>query len=62
MPEEYDCLGIGMDLSAGLKEKNDWTVMTLGGIKDGKIYLIDQRRARNSWQPRKDRHYVRDAC
>ena len=35
-----------MDLSAGLKEKNDWTVMTLGGIKDGKIYLIDQRRAR----------------
>ena len=46
VPEDYDCLGVGMDLSAGLREKNDWTVMTLGGIKDGKIYLIDQRRAR----------------
>jgi hypothetical protein len=46
VPEDYDCLGVGIDLSAGLKEKNDWTVMTLGGIKDGKIYLIDQRRAR----------------
>ena len=46
MPEDYDCLGVGIDLSAGLREKNDWTVMTLGGIKDGKIYLIDQRRNR----------------
>ena len=46
MPEEYDCLGVGIDLSAGLSEKNDWTVMTLGGIKDGKIYMIDQRRNR----------------
>ena len=39
VPEDYDCLGVGIDLSAGLSEKNDWTVMTLGGIKDGKIYL-----------------------
>ena len=46
VPEDYDCLGVGIDLSAGLREKNDWTVMTLGGIKDGKIYLIDQRRNR----------------
>ncbi len=46
VPEEYDCIGVGIDLSCGLKEKNDWTVMTLGGIKDGKIYLIDQRRNR----------------
>ncbi len=46
VPEDYDCLGVGIDLSAGLSEKNDWTVMTLGGIKDGKIYLIDQRRSR----------------
>ena len=46
IPDDYDCLGVGIDLSAGLREKNDWTVMTLGGIKEGKIYLIDQRRAR----------------
>ena len=38
VPEEYDCLGVGIDLSAGLGEKNDWTVFTLGGIKDDKIY------------------------
>ena len=47
VPEEYDCLGVGIDLSCGLSEKNDWTVFTLGGIKDGKIYLIDQRRCRS---------------
>jgi phage terminase large subunit-like protein len=46
VPEEYDCLGVGIDLSCGLTEKNDWTVFTLGGIRDGKIYLIDQRRCR----------------
>lgn len=46
VPEDYDCLGVGIDLSAGLSEKNDWTVMTLGGIKEGKIFLIDQRRER----------------
>lgn len=46
VPDDYDCLGVGIDLSAGLKEKNDWTVFTLGGLKDGKCYLIDQRRAR----------------
>ena len=46
VPDDYDGRGVGIDLSAGVSEKNDWTVMTLGGIKDGKIYLIDQRRAR----------------
>ena len=46
VPEDYDCIGVGIDLSAGLTEKNDWTVFTLGGIKDGKVYLIDQRRIR----------------
>ena len=47
VPEEYDCIGVGIDLSAGVNEKNDWTVFTLGGIKDGKIYLIDQRRVKS---------------
>ena len=46
VPDDYDCLGVGIDLSSGLSEKNDWTVFTLGGIKGGKIYLIDQRRVR----------------
>ena len=32
VPEEYDCLGVGIDLSAGLNEKNDWTVFTLSLI------------------------------
>ena len=47
VPDDYDCLGIGIDLSAGINEKNDWTVFTLGGIKEGKIYLIDQRRCKS---------------
>ena len=46
VPDDYDCLGVGIDLSAGLSEKNDWTVFTLGGILKDKIYLIDQRRIR----------------
>ena len=46
VPDDYDCLGVCIDLSAGLSEKNDWTVFTLGGIKDKKVYLIDQRRCR----------------
>ena len=47
VPEDYDCIGVGIDLSAGLGEKNDWTVFTLAGIHEGKIYLIDQRRCRS---------------
>ena len=47
VPEDYDCIGVGIDLSAGLGEKNDWTVFTLAGIYEGKIYLIDQRRCRS---------------
>jgi phage terminase large subunit-like protein len=47
VPDEYDCLGVGIDLSCGLGEKNDYTVFTLGGISKGKIFLIDQRRVRS---------------
>ena len=47
IPETFDCLGVGIDLSAGLSEKNDYTVFTLGGIDKGKVYLIDQRRIRS---------------
>ena len=41
---EFDCLGVGVDLSAGTKEKNDYTVMVLGGRIGDKIHIIDYRR------------------
>ena len=43
---EFDTLGIGVDLSAGTKEKNDYTVMILGGRIGDKIHIIDYRRLR----------------
>ena len=43
---EFDALGIGVDLSAGVKEKNDYTVMVLGGRIDDRIHIIDYRRIR----------------
>jgi phage terminase large subunit-like protein len=43
---EFDSLGIGVDLSAGIKEKNDYTVMVLGGRIDDRIHIIDYRRIR----------------
>ena len=43
---EFDSLAVGVDLSAGTKEKNDYTVMTLGGRIGDKIHIIDYRRLR----------------
>jgi hypothetical protein len=43
---EFDALGIGVDLSAGVKEKNDYTVMILGGRIGDQIHIIDYRRIR----------------
>lgn len=43
---EFDALGIGVDLSAGTKEKNDYTVMVLGGRIGEMIHIIDYRRIR----------------
>ncbi len=43
---EFDILGIGVDLSAGTKEKNDYTVMVLGGRIGDTIHIIDYRRIR----------------
>ena len=45
MPEDYDCIGVGIDLSAGVSEKNDYTVFTLEASKTER-YLIDQVRNR----------------
>ena len=43
---EFDTLGVGIDLSAGTKEKNDYTVMVLGGRIGDQIHVIDYRRIR----------------
>lgn len=43
---EFDTLGVGIDLSAGTKEKNDYTVMVLGGRIGDQIHIIDYRRIR----------------
>ena len=43
---EFDSLGVGVDLSAGIKEKNDYTVMVLGGRIGDRIHIIDYRRIR----------------
>ena len=43
---EFDALGVGVDLSAGTKEKNDYTVFVLGGRIDDRIHIIDYRRLR----------------
>lgn len=43
---EFDAIGMGVDLSAGVKEKNDYTVMVLGGRIDDRIHIIDYRRIR----------------
>lgn len=44
VPDQYDELAVSIDLSAGMAERNDFTVMTLAGLADGVVYLIDFRR------------------
>ena len=46
VPEQYDTIGVGIDLSAGMSERNDYTVFTLAGRVDDKCYVIDYRRLR----------------
>jgi phage terminase large subunit-like protein len=46
VPEVFDAIGVGMDLSAGLTERHDWTVFTLAGRLEDKCYIIDYRRLR----------------
>jgi len=47
VPDVYDMVGVGIDLSAGMSERNDWTVFTLAGRVDDKCYVIDYRRMRS---------------
>lgn len=46
VPEDYEMIGVGMDLSAGLTERHDWTVFVLAGRLEDKVYVIDYRRVR----------------
>ena len=40
VPDDYDTIGVGIDLSAGMSERNDWTVFTLAGRVDDKVYVL----------------------
>ena len=42
----FDSLGIGVDLSAGVRERNDYTVFVMGGRVGDKIHIIDCKRIR----------------
>ena len=46
IPTEFDALGIGVDLSAGIRERNDYTVFVMGGRVGNKIHIIDCKRLR----------------
>ena len=46
IPTEFDSLGIGVDLSAGIKERNDYTVFVMGGRIKDRLYIIDAKRIR----------------
>jgi hypothetical protein len=46
IPDSFDEIGVGIDLSSGLGEKNDYTVFMLGGRDGDKAYIIDMRRMR----------------
>lgn len=46
IPESFDCLTVGVDLAASLKEKSDFTVFILVGKKKDKFYIVDMRRGK----------------
>jgi hypothetical protein len=47
IPDQFDLIGVGMDLSSGLKERNDFTVFMLGGLDGDTFYVIDKRRIKS---------------
>lgn len=46
IPEHFDSLVIGADLSASQREKSDWTVFVLAGRVCNQFYILDMRRGR----------------
>jgi hypothetical protein len=47
IPDTFDQIGLSIDFSSGLRERNDYTVFMLGGRLDDKAYIIDMRRMRS---------------
>jgi len=43
---DFERLGVGVDLSAGVREQNDYTVFVMGGRVGNKIHVIDCKRLR----------------
>ena len=43
---QFDCIGVGVDISAGIRERNDYTVFVMGGRVGNKIHIIDFKRIR----------------
>jgi hypothetical protein len=43
---QFDAMGIGVDLSAGVREQNDFTAFVMGGRIGNKIHVIDCKRLR----------------
>lgn len=44
IPLSFDAFAVGIDLASSLKQKADYTVMTLLGKTEGKFYFLDYRR------------------
>jgi hypothetical protein len=47
IPDTFDEIGVSIDFSSGLKERNDFTVFMLGGRLGSKGHVIDYRRMRS---------------
>ena len=47
LTENYDQLVVGVDLSSALKERSDYTVMVMGGLRGDRVEVIDYRRMRS---------------
>ena len=43
---DFERLGVGVDLSAGVREQNDYTVFVMGGRIGNKIHVVDCKRLR----------------
>lgn len=46
VPDYFDSYAVGIDLASSLKQKADFTVMTLIGKRDDKYYVLDYRRGK----------------
>lgn len=47
IPDVFDEIGVSIDFSSGLKERNDFTVFMLGGRLEDKAHVIDFRRIKS---------------